>query len=257
MEKYGSNGTVFDISVYDFENGLEAGSYLLKLFIDGQEFRSDGYMSQSFVIRTAEVINPLLSPNGLSIASVDATGGLIVQSADGSLRTITNNPGITSLAWHPDSVHIFYSSHSLTSTPPTPQGFWNELWVINIQSGEQRQLASAEEDLYEPVVSPGGQYLVLISGSGFMDACFVYQHIVFLELNHELKRVALIELVDFAGIVVDVGKSGTFTSVYPVGDPIWRSENVFEVELNWTCTTDSPNGIYRLEMESLEVGIVE
>ncbi len=252
MEKYGSNGTVFDISVYDFDNGLEAGSYLLKLFIDGQEFRSDGYMSQTFVIGKPEGVEPVLSPDELTTAFVDATGRLVMQAADGAQRTILNDPGITSLAWHPDSVHIFYSSYSSSLPPPTPHGFWNELWVVNIQTGEQWRLAGAEEDLHDPVVSPTGQYLALIGGSGFADACFVDKRLIILRLNNELKRNDMIEVSAFAGIVTEFEETNTLTFVYPVGDPIWRSNSALEVELNWTCTTDTPGGVYRLEIESLE-----
>jgi hypothetical protein len=257
MEKYGRYGIVLDVSVYDFENGLEPGSYLLKLFIDGREFLSDGYMSQMFVIRAPEVIEAVLSPDGMNTASVDAAGGLLVRSADGFQRTVTNDPGITSLTWHPDSVHLFYSSNSSSSTPPSPIGFWSELWAVNIQTGEQWQLGGAEEDLHDPVISPGGQYLALTSGSGFMDACFVDKRLVFLQLDSGLKRVRLIELADFAGLETDFEDTGMPTSVYPVGVPTWQSNNALEVELNWTCTADSPNGIYRLDLESLEAVRIE
>lgn len=252
MEKYGSNGTVYDISVYDFDNGLEPGSYLLKLFINDREFRSDGYMSQTFVVNTTEVIEPVLSPDERKTASVDEDGTLLLQSADGTQRIILNDPGITSLAWHPDSNHIFFNSYASSSTPPSPHGFWNELWAINVQTGEQWQLASAEEDLHEPVVSPTGQYLALISGSGFSDACFVDKRLVVLQLNSELRREAVIELADFAGIVTNFERTKTLTSVYPVGNPTWRSNNTLEVELNWTCTTDSPGDVYQLELEELK-----
>jgi|GEM_PF-1537535 len=257
MDKYGSNGIVSDISVYDFDNGLEAGSYLLKLFIDGQEFRSDGYMSQTFVVKSFEVIEPVYSSDGQKIVSVDASGTLRVQSADGSQQTVLKVPGVTSLAWHPDGVHIFYSMHSSSTIPPTPHGFWHELWVIDTQTGEQWLLAGAEEDLHQPVVSPTGPYLALISGSGFADACFVDKRLVILQLDSELKREAVFALSEFSGIEWDLADTGMLVSVYPVGDPFWRSNSLLEVELGWTCTTDSPGGVYQLELEGQRAGKME
>jgi hypothetical protein len=208
-------------------------------------------MGQTFTISPSDYITPVRSPDGLFSAFVVDPEELIIQDKSGAQQKVYSVMQITSLAWHTDNIHLIYSKRSSTSKPPNPLAIWDELWVLNTLTGQQRQLSQVEENLHHPLVSPGGQYLALSSGTGFIDACLVDDSLVIMQLDSSLERVKVFDLSDFSGIIIENEVSGMISSIYVIGEPIWRLDHVFEVELQWTCTTDPPNGRYQLDLNSL------
>jgi len=82
--KYGANGTINDISIYDFETGLPSGNYQLRLFIDGQPQFVEGSASEKIAFAIQQAISPAL----VSISMSDNLRGWGLEQAGKILKTL-------------------------------------------------------------------------------------------------------------------------------------------------------------------------
>ena len=107
---------------------------------------------------------PAISPDGRFVAfrSQRDGGGLYVMGATGeSVRRLTDfcfDP-----AWSPDGARIACSTLA-TGTNPLSKGGFSYLWVIDVASGERRQLGNF--DGVQPAWSPGGERIAFWSNGG-------------------------------------------------------------------------------------------
>lgn len=253
--KYGADGVVKDISIYDFDLGLEAGLYQLRLYIDGRE-QTSGENVARFTVAASNNIAPLASPDGSLVAIVEPPGTLIILDEYGAQNIQLTVDEISSLAWYPDGKLLLFSSRDRTdqNLQSGPVGVKDRLWVVNVETAETHQILNqsnqlSNPDLHDPYVSPDGGYVAAISGSGWSDDCWVAR-----SLN--IKKV---EMVD-----------GRLRETYNYGqhdfEPLtlpdhyymyveriigWESAAQLKVEFSWTCTTENLDGVYLLDMSTM------
>jgi TolB protein len=111
---------------------------------------------------------PLWSPDGSQIAFTvygTPTGTLLradlyVMNADGSgLKKLAEQIGGIGLSWSSDSAQLVYSQIDPGgATEQNPHGNSN-LYIVDVASGQSRQLTANEADDEYPVWSPNGQYI--------------------------------------------------------------------------------------------------
>ncbi len=251
--KYGRDGTVQDISVYDFEAGLEPGLYTLRLYIDGQPQASfENNVPISFRVE-GKPLEPVPAPDGQRMVLVRDPRVLTIQEIDGSQRDLLTADEISSMAWFPDGVHLVYSNrlrtHQLLEAGTI--GVQDELWIVDVVTGEKHRIGTADENLHTPSVSPDGQYVAVLSGTGWFDACLVDLSLAVLKLDGAGQRIALYRLSDFAGLPRN--ESGDLAA-YPVASAntpvpgVWLNSTQLTVGVQFTCLLDNPAGIYTLDL---------
>jgi hypothetical protein len=245
FQKYGDSGEVKDISIYDYDNGLEPGSYSLDLYIDGVLAET----SLSFRV-LGWVVDPLPSPNGKHTAIVKRPGTLIIQDEDGKQRVLLETDEIAGMAWFPDGKHLVYTNvdRSQQFNPPMAIGLRFELWVVNIKNKERYRLSTAEERLWKPMISPNGRYIAAVVGTGWADACLYDKGLVFLSLDREFHRIAKYEAEDFAGIITG-HPDGTW-SIYPE-DGDWVNDTGYWAKLREHCVPAFEDGVYIFNLSTL------
>ncbi len=257
--KYGASGTVTDVSIYDYDEGLPAGFYELNLYIDGQsQFLGEDNLAFSFTIEESHPVGPVTSPDGQLVASIKSPGTLIVEE-DGTAREVITTEEINELVWFPDSQHILYTyvdrSKEDNSAPALFLTRW-ELWVVDVTTGKTSQLSVPDEKLHIASVSPDGHYVAALAGSGYGDACGVDLDLVFIELGGSFQRIASYRLKDFAAMTAPSGSDIYLIEQDGLPLPgVWANDTQFKVGLSWTCVPENetdPSGIYRLDVPSLQ-----
>ncbi len=260
--RYGATGTISDEALSYFDDGLEPGWYSLSLYIEGkQSWNSQCPYNIEFVVVETADIKPLESPDGTLLAIVEKPGVLIIQGPSGKHRELIVTDEISSLAWFPDGRHLVYSERDRTGQimHAGTAGIREALWVIDIQTGEKNLVGTADEVLHTPHISPSGRYIALLTGTNWFDACFVDLSVVVIEMNGKLDRIGTFDLSDFTGLP----KGSEDTSIYPIDledIPIpgrWQSSNQLIVGLGWTCMPSDPDGIYLLDLASLNAERVD
>lgn len=244
LARYGASGRISDISIYDFDYGLLPGSYELQLSIDGQIVSRDGFFIWGYALE------PVRSPNGALLAAVKRPGMLLIQDPAGSTRVLLETVEISHLAWHPDSEHLLFGVIDREEGPPPSSNLGRfELWIVEVSSGVARRLSTLGESLRDPLVSPGGNYVAVFSGSGFGDACILDTSLVILELDSDLRRIAEYRLGNLRGVFPT--PLDPSTNIFP-SDRAWRSESKLEVSLAEYCTdSEFEPGRYLLDLETM------
>jgi len=260
LDRWGTEGTVSDISVYDFESGLEPGVYRLELYIDGEaQFSDKSYQNRiSFRILEERQSDPLPSLNGTRSALILPPDTLMIQETSGQQREFVTAGEISTLKWFPDNQHLVYGIFDrryerLEYAGTSMSGIRHQLWVINGLTGEQFQLGSSSENLRTPIISPDGRYVATRAGSGYGDACGVDWRLTIIELDDQFGRRVLHNLNDFAGLTMGSGYLGAIPTTIPGihSHGFWPTNTQFIVGLKWYCTTPDPRGIYRLDITTL------
>jgi len=252
--RYGATGVMSDVSVYDFGQGLAPGRYALKLSINGQAqdiLESQSDISFEVLKRNGPI--SLAAPIGSRTAVVDDPRELIILESDGTRRTLLTANEISSLAWLPDGIHLVYSNRDRSKQMLSAGtiGMHDELWIVDVVSGEHHLIGTAEENLHTPSVSPDGQYVAVLSGTGWFDACLVDLGLAVLKLDGAGQRIALYRLSDFAGLPRN--ESGDLAA-YPVASAntpvpgVWLNSTQLTVGLQFTCRPDNPAGIYTFDL---------
>jgi sugar lactone lactonase YvrE len=253
--RYGRDGTLQDVSVHDFESGLQAGLYTLRLYIDDQpQAAFENYGPISFRVE-GRPLDPAPSPDGRHIALVRDPRVLTVQDADGTQRELLTADEISSLAWLPDGRHLIYSNrlraHQLLDAGSI--GVQDELWIVDMVTGDKHPLGTAAENLHTPSVSPDGRYIAVLSGTGWFDACLVDLSLAIVELDNHWQRTAIYRLADFAGLPrSDADDLGAYpVAVTGAALPgVWLNSSQFEVNVQFTCRPDNPAGVYTLDLRT-------
>lgn len=244
--KYGAEGTINDMPIYDFDAGLEPGNYELRLYIDGQaQFNPETPVR--FVVDKDWSLQ-IESPNGLLTAVISEPQKLMMREANGTTWELVRAHEIPRLAWFADSRHIVYADTDRSQAQGcTTMGIRYTLWVIDAATSTRQQIGSDNDNLHNPLLSPNQQYIAAMSGSGFGDACAIDLKPVFIELDNGFQEVRQLRLQDFAGIPTTPADS----VAYPINDGVWKDDTHFEIGLGWTCGPDNnPGGIYTFDLEN-------
>jgi Tol biopolymer transport system component len=97
---------------------------------------------------------PAFSPDGEQIAfrSSRDGGGIFVMGRTGEAAKRVTNMGFKP-AWSPDGTQLAFATENVELNPQNSQGL-SQLWVVEVNTGEQRQLSVVDAVL--PSWSPGG-----------------------------------------------------------------------------------------------------
>jgi hypothetical protein len=256
FSRYGSKGTISDFTIHDFENGLDPGLYSLRLYINGQEQTLTTLKGQaSFRIVYEAPPPPVVAPDGSKIAMVPEPRSLTIELPNGQINRAFIGQEIARLAWFPDSQNIIVSNRdrSKQDLSGTADGVREELWIINTESGLRNRIATPEENLHMPLISPDGHFVAAISGSGRLNACEADLSIVLIELDKDLTRVAIHNLSEFVGL-----PENNFLPI-PINHPSvplpgnWLGNNQFSVALKYPCSTGASDGIYLFNLDTWQV----
>lgn len=242
--KYGAEGSIDDVPIFDFDKGLPPGDYELRLYINDQpQFTPESKVG--FVVDKDWSLE-MMSPNQQLTAIISMPVKIMIREASGTKWELVKAHEISSLAWFEDSKHILYADTDRSQVQGcAPMGIRYTLWVIDAATAQQRQFGSDNENLHAPLLSSDEKYIAALSGSGFGDACVVDLKPVFIELGDAYQETRRLRLQDFAGIPTTSADS----VVYPANDGVWKDDTHFEIGLNWTCAPDNnPSGTYLFDL---------
>jgi hypothetical protein len=249
--KYGANGRVEDIFVYDYEPHLAPGHYRVVLKVDGVEM-----ISAEHTIAT-NTVSPKIEPNTGFTAAVQDSRRLVLRRVDGTTASWISSGDIVSFDWFPSGQAVVYSEQVVVDPNlPGTLGLRHNLWIQDVLSGEKWLLANTGEDLHTPVVSPDGRRLALLSGTLYGDACGFDAGLHVMELTEGFVRDTLINLDDFTNLpVVEfatphpafINKKGEYTST----PGLWQDVDTLEAGITWICGETDAHGIYYLHVTDL------
>ena len=249
LSKYGENGTMKDISVFDLDVGLESGNYRLELYIDMQPQPIGGVTWPEFTISDGGSEARVTSPDGQWVADADDPRILLLRDTSKSVRQLFSGKEITNLTWLPDSQHIVFVDRDRSQQQgPTKLGIRDDLWIVEILSGESHLLNQNTVAFGQFGFSPDNRYIASIEGSGYGDACSMDSRLIFFELASDFRTARSIKQEAFTGI-----SARQDTVIYPVEEGTWQSEMEYIVPLNGTCNFDQNLvGTYVFDLQALK-----
>ena len=242
--KYGSSGTIRDVSIYDFDIGLPSGVYQLELLINGTPqpigVTSTGQSRNwlNFTIRSeANAIQESASPDSQWTITVNDQQRIVLRDGRGTSKDVFTGKEINYLNWFNDSKHFIFADRDYSGqVPGSPIGVRDNLYIYDVSSGQVTLLYKSDRNFQGfagPMPSPNGKYIAGLEGSGFGDACFIDSQMIFLQLNSDLKSVTVLKQEKFAGI-----PSAVDSTVYPEQEGSWQSDTQYLVTLKGTCGID-------------------
>lgn len=257
--KYGASGTIRDISVYDFDAGLEGGVYQLRLYINnvpqpiGTSPSGGPQMWLNFEIHPDDTQVGGGSPDFQWAIEILDQKTIVFRDVNGTPTTLYTGREIPYHSWFTDSKHMLFVDRDRSQQQSgTTLGIRDDLWIAEIPSGELHLLYKSNTNFAGhagPVFSPDGRFIVSMEGSGFGDACLIDSRLIFFELAGDFQSVKPIKQEQFAGFPV---YNDGF--VYPVEDGEWETANLFLVTLDGTCSVDkSQMGPYLFNTSNLTV----
>lgn len=259
FSKYGANGTMQGISIFDDNIGLQAGEYSLKLFVDGvlQDMGKDqnNLSLSNFWIFPPDISGSTVSPDKNYTAFVNRGGQLSVEDPSGKLRELDVVPEISSLSWFPDSRHILYTEadRSKQVSPTEDWGITHKLWVLDITNGEKHLIGTTGENFHSPLISPTARYIAVLSGSTFTQFCSASPSLEIMELDSEFRRKAIYTVNNFAGLAyADPAGYG----IYPIDHNSpgrWEGDSKFVSGMWWICLSanQKPDGLYLFDLAKM------
>jgi hypothetical protein len=245
--KYGAEGTMFDVSIYDFVDGIDSGMYVLDLYVDDVKLIN----SKFFEIKSSAYnVAPQASPDGEYLASVEPPGTILLQKWGKKSRELLAVDEVASLAWFPGSGHLLYVNVNRFEQDEYHNymlGF--ETWVVDINTGERNIIASTAENFRVGTPSPGGRYVAGKSGTGWADACYFSSYLMVLKLDRDHNRIATYRLEDFSGVGKNLGEASWY--IHPRNIQ-WANRFQFTVELREHCMSSFDTGGYLFDLKTME-----
>ena len=243
--KYGDQGILRDISIFEFENelGLPSGVYQLRVYIDGVlqpigRFTKDQpEMWLNFEILPGEALTEVASPDRQWNAVVLNGNHLIVRDVHGNPVDLFDGREIPYFVWFPDSQHILFIDRDRSGQQdPTNRGIRDDLWIVDIAARETSLLYESESALGVEAglaVSPNGGYVATSQGSGVGDACFVDLRLIFFTMGNDYRSATVLSQAQFSGL-----PSIPDSTVYPGAAGSWQSTTEYMSPVKLTCVTD-------------------
>ena len=245
--KYGSEGTMFDISIFDFVDGLDPGWYELDLYVDGIRLIGSPYFHVS---ESEYLVKSQASPDGNILASVERPGTVFLQEWGGKRKEFITFDEIADLAWFPGGEHLFIVNvNRFEQIDSSSIGVGFEAWIVDINTGEKRMIASPALNFRQGIPSPAGRHVAGISGTGWGDACFVDSYLMVLKLDRNHNHIATYSLEDFSGISEDLGWDTW--NIHPRNIQ-WVSRFSFTAELREHCLPSFDTGVYLFDLKTME-----
>lgn len=248
MSKYGANGRVVDVFVYDYEPALAPGHYRVVLKVNGVELASAEH-----TIAT-NTLSPEVEPNSGFTAAVQNNKTLVLRRADGTTASWSASGDIVDFAWIPGGQAIVYSEQIVVNAElPGTLGLRHNLWLQNVISDDKWQLGNTDENLHTPVVSPDGRYLALFSGTLYGDACGLDAYLHIMELTADFQRSNLVDLSTFSGFPTVEGAQPQpypWEPDYNAYDPKpgeWVNNDTLKTGIVWICAETEARGVYHLD----------
>lgn len=257
---YDEAGTVFDVNVYDYEQGLRGGEYRLELLLNGAL-----QLTGQFSIQTPDPVGPITAEGRTAVAHEDQ----LQITGDNINQTWTTNGPVTSMDWLPNGTALIFAVRRI-AYPDIPLLFQggHELWLLDLESGQQKQLAQLEENVHRPHVSPNGRFITLFAGSGYGDACFTSAGLSIMELNEQNEVVSLTDVTTYNGLIpseygihfnqyTDYEEPRFNESKYP---GVWEADNTLRISIVYTCVENSPSGpsgVYELDVAGQTAVFIE
>ena len=241
--KYGANGTIRDISIFDNETGLNSGVYQLRLYIDnvlqpiGQEIYTPVKPWITFHIGSDEAYAGYMSPDYKSAVEVFDNKHIVLQTEGGISKKIFTAREVPYVSWFSDGSHFLFVDRDRSGQQnDTNLGIRDDLWMVDVPDGRLQLLYKSDTSFAGragPVVSPGGRYIASLEGSGFGDGCLVDSQLIFIELASDLRSMRAINQADFSGL-----PAFNEGFIYPVEDGTWQDGDSYLVTLDGTCNSD-------------------
>jgi len=256
--KYGSSGTIRDISIYDFDIGLPSGVYQLELLIDGTPqpigvvVGGQNHNWINFEIKSvSNATQDSSSPDSKWSVSIYDTQQVVLRDVNGATKDVFTGKEINYLTWFNDSKHFIFTDRDYSGQEPgSPIGVRDDLYIYDVSSGQVTLLYKSDrkfQGFAGPMPSPDGKYIAGLEGSSFGDACFIDSRMIFFQLNSDLKSVTVLKQEQFSGI-----PSAVDSTVYPTQEGLWQNDTQYLVTLKGTCGVDqSLMGEYIFDMPTI------
>jgi len=254
--KYGEDGVVRDIFIYEDVFSLPPGVYQLKIYIDNVSQpigRFTGDQPETwlnFEILPTESISESISPDQQWRAVVLGGHILILRDTNGTPMELFDGREIPYFAWFPNSQHILFIDRERSEPAGTMAAIRDDLWIVDILSQETRLVYESDTALGIGsgfVISPYSNHIASTEGSGGGDACFVDTRLIFFETASDYRSVKVLKQEQFSGL-----PTLPDSSVYPTAVGQWEDEGQFEVPLSVTCTLNKAlPGSYVFNMTQL------
>jgi hypothetical protein len=259
FDKYGEDGVMRDISIFDNAVGLPSGVYQLRMYID-DALQPIGSLAKdapetwlNFEILPGEAVAEAVSPDSQWRAVVLEGHLLILRDINGTPTEIFDGREIPYLAWFPDNQHLLFVDRERTEQQEgINAGIRDDLWIVEMERNETRLVYESDTALGIGsgfVISPSSRYIASTEGSGAADACVVDTHLIFFEIAPNYRTVKALKQEQFAGITTPPD-----SSVYPTDVGGWENDNQFVVPLSVTCSLNKGlPGTYVFNMMQLTV----
>jgi hypothetical protein len=256
--KYGSTGTMRDVSIYDDVAGLSNGSYFLRVYIDnvvqplGSMFGEpiDEWVNFDIGANEADTFMGYGSPDGQW--GVEVYGGtriMLKNVTTGEYRQIIIVQNVVYVTWFADSKHFLFVDRYPPQESGAPVRYWDHLWIVDAATGEALRVFKGDNSFAGhngPVPSPNGKYIASMIGSDYGDACAKDMQMIFFQVAPDFRSVTSVYQQNFTGL-----PAFNESWIYPMDDGYWENDNTFRVTLDGTCNPDrSQLGSFRFDLLS-------
>ncbi len=205
--------------------------------------------TQSRRVITRGAFSPRYRPDGHGIGYITRDGGLAWIDANGTIHIVLSaaklprNGFVYDFDWFPNGQYLVYTLADETKrqvdAPNT--GVEYSTWIVPINGANPVQIAT---DLHDVLVSPDGQMIMALQGSGYVDACFVDSQLRFLQISPDYTSAQVINPSSFGGYPQT--NQGQF--FYPQGNFTWISGHIAHAEFGISCDGDNnENGQYMID----------
>lgn len=244
FKKYGANGTIRDISIYDNETGLNTGTYQLRLYINnvlqpiGSDIYSPLYPWITFSVGLDGLTSAAASPDSQWAVEIYNEKRIVLKNSSTDVSTeIYTGREIAYMSWFGDSQHfLFVDRDRSVQKPDSNIVAHDDLWLVEVPGGATHLIYRSDipfAGYAGPMPSLDGRYIASLQGSGYGDACIVDKSLIFFELAGDFRGATPIKQQDFSGL--PAFNEGW---VYPMDDGGWQDGNVYRVTLDGTCNAD-------------------
>ena len=257
--KYGSTGTMRDVSIHDEINGLDLGIYHLRIYIDGVLQPLGGLVYEPIQEWVTFEIGMPEQESFMGYGSWDGQWGVEVyggnrvvlkNTVNGESREIVIVQEVAYVNWFKDNRHFLFVDRDRSEQQPgTTVGVRDHLWIVEVPSGVARRVYRGDiafAGTLGPDPSPDGKYIASLAGSGYSDACFVDKRLIFFEVASDFNSVETIAQEQFSGF--PVFPEGT---TFPLEAGFWENESSYYVTLSAACNTNLNDvGNFRFNLQA-------
>jgi hypothetical protein len=261
FNRYGSEGTVRDIYVFEDQVGLDTGEYTLSLYINGvaQDLNSlaaSKYPSSFWVVES-DIDAPVPSPDKSHTAFIRFGGILLIEYPNGEIREIAQVQEIAAVVWFPDSANLLYVERDRSKQLEHAQdtGITHRMFIVDIDLQEQKIVGAAGENFHSPIISPTGEYISVLSGNHLIEGCTGSPGLAVLGLDSDLRRQVVYLVSSFSGEDFQNDDPSTIILSAENETRFWENDNLLVANLEWLCkpTNQNPDGHYIFNLSNQTV----